>query len=872
MRQATFQDLVANRALATPVMKQYYEIKKKYKEHLLLFRMGDFYEVFFEDATCVSKTLNITLTQRGKVGEYPIPMAGIPHHSAANYLDRLTNAGFKAAVCEQVQDAKEARGIVKRAVTQVISPGIPFDLDQSDAREHYYIAAAIQSDQNYFLTVIDFTTGEFNGAEVPHRQQFLETLKAYDPKELLTFPGQWKSFPEISPMPQTHLAPEYFDPKHTHIHIEKIIPAYRRDKILSLSPKILGPIGALAYYLHSTRPFEDTPSKYFHLSPFRMLSEEGRMKVTMSSLVGLEILPSRREHYKLSLLGMMDKCKTGMGSRVLRRMILNPLNDLLSIERRHDLVEFLINNDSHLNSMRIAMADVRDLDRILAKTANDKIHAGDLHNMARTIRAWQSLNLANLPTGVLSTIEEESRQTLNALAEHIEKYINDEPGASLEKGNLIKPGADSKRDRLAEITGNVQRELERLEESYRLLTGIPKLKIKSNNVSGYFIEVGKTHTNKVPPDFVRWQTLTNSERYTSKKLSSFEEQLNAAREQLVALERKILEQQVHMMEQASRDIQALASFLGHLDVWLSVAFVGRQEGFTRPHIISQESEREISYKGLWHPLLKNLSRDEFVPHNIELSAPLLFGLITGPNMAGKTTVMREVALAQVLAQMGSFVPADSARISLCDHLFSRLGASDDILRGQSTFMVEMSETAEILRHATNKSLIILDEIGRGTSTYDGLSIAWALTEYLVTEVGALTLFATHYHELIELADSLDGAKNFTVETYNDGDDIKFLYRLIERGATQSFGIHVAKLAGIPATLLTRSRHILQSLEAGNDHGVAPPPPSEQQQNNDSQLITRSLQELDPMEMTPIQALGKLEELKEMLRKEERRIQ
>ena len=868
MQQATFQDLVSHRFQATPIMKQYYKIKKNYKDHLLLFRMGDFYEVFFEDAFCVSKILNITLTQRGKVGERPIPMAGIPHHSAANYLDRLTDAGLKAAVCEQVQDAREARGIVERAVTQVVSPGIPFDLDQSDAREHYYIAAAIQHEQQFFLTVIDFTTGEFNGMRLPYRQQFIETLKAYNPKELLTFPGQWKSFPEISPLPQTHMAPEYFDSRHTHIHIEKIIPGYRQDKILSLSPETLSPIGALAYYLNSTRPFEEFPNKYFHLSPFRMLSEEGRMKVTLNTLVGLEILPSKKEKYAYSLLGMLDKCKTGMGSRVLKRMVLYPLNDLTAIENRQNLVNFFISDDSRLNTMRTIMEEVRDLERILAKTASGKIHAGDLHNMNRTIRAWESLPLTDLPTGVLNTLDEESRQNLITLADHIEKYINDEPGACLEKGNLIKPGADSRRDKLARIADNIQNELGKLEESYRLLTDIPKLKIKSNNVSGYFIEVGKSHIHKIPSDFVRWQTLTNSERYTCKKLSIFEEELNTSREKLNALEREIMEQQIRMVERTSRDIQALASFLGHLDAWLSLAFVSRQENFIRPHILPDNNRREITYKGLRHPLLQNLNRDEFVSHNIELAEPVLFGLITGPNMAGKTTVMREIALAQVLAQMGCFVPAESARISLCDHLFSRLGASDDILRGQSTFMVEMSETAEILRHATDKSLIVLDEIGRGTSTYDGLSIAWALTEYLVKEVRSLTLFATHYHELIEQVDSLAGAKNFTVETYNDGGDIKFLYRLIEGGAAQSFGIHVAKLAGIPVPLLDRAKCILQSLESNECRIPSNLPLTSDDkdfpQDRELKQIANFLQEMEPLQMTPIQALGKLEEFKQML--------
>ena len=865
MQQATFQDLITHRESATPIMKQYYEIKKKYRDHLLLFRMGDFYEVFFEDALCVSRTLSITLTRRGKVGELPIPMAGIPHHSAANYLDRLTNAGLKAAICEQVQDAREVKGIVERAVTQVVSPGIPYDLDQSDAREHYYIAAAAQVERHFYMAIIDFTTGEFNGAQIPHRQQFIETLRAYSPKELLTYPGQWKSLPEISALPSTHLASEYFDPRHTRLYTEKIIPGHRRDKILSLSPDVLSPIGALAYYLHSTRPFQDSPNKYFHISPFRMLSEEGRMKVTLSTLVGLEILPSKRENHAFSLLGMLDKCKTGMGSRVLRRMVLSPLDDHRSIENRLDLVDFLVTHDSRLNTMRQTMTEVRDLERILAKTASGKVNAGDLHNIARTVRAWQSLTTDDLPPNVLTSLSQQSQQSLDALAGTIEKYINDESGACLEKGNLVRAGADPKRDKLAGAAQNVRAELDKLEESYRLLTDIPKLRIKSNNISGHFIEVSKLHAHKIPADFVRWQTLTNSERYTSKKLTEFEERLKSSSEQLNILEREIFDRHLKMVENNSQSIRALASFLGQLDAWLSLAFVGKQEDFVRPHIF-KDGVRHIAYKGLRHPLLKNLSRNDFVPHNIELSEPTLFGLITGPNMAGKTTVMREVALAQVLAQTGSFVPADSARISLCDHLFSRLGASDDILRGHSTFMVEMSETAEILRHATFRSLIILDEIGRGTSTYDGLSIAWALTEYLVEKVGALTLFATHYHELIERVESLPGAKNFTVETLNDGDDIKFLYRLIEEGAAQSFGIHVAKLAGIPSPLLRRARHILQSLESneGSAVSVPPPAPAEEEKERPIERIAESLEQIDPMRITPLQALGKLEEFKNIL--------
>ena len=721
---------------------------------------------------------------------------------------------------------------------------------------------------------IDVTTGKFEGAIFNRVEDFLNALSAYAPKEIISFPRQWRDFPpvelfiereKISP---THLAPEYFNPRHTHIYIEKIIPTYQSDNIISLNPSILPPMGAISYYLDSTRPFAKEKKNFFHIAPFKMLSKKGLLKVTAATLEGLEILPSKKEFYSSSLLGMLDICKTAPGSRALRELLLAPSTDVEQIKARLDLVEFFIARVPLLNNARKKLESTVDLNRVMAKIATNQISARDFHGIARTIRQVQSINWPQGMAKVLFPPTGEEMNILNALAQDIEKHISEEVGASLEKGNLIRAGASRERDKFANLVSNTEQEIKKLEETYKKKTGIPSLKIKFNNVFGYFFEISKTHSAKAPSNFIRRQTMTNGERFTESELREFENKIIQAKERLIQLEREIRDQQMAKIVASKTALQSLANYLAYVDVYSTLAKVGMEEGFVRPQISSTGEERKIILRGLWHPLIKANLPGEFIPHNLTLDGSSFFALITGPNMAGKTTVMREVAIAQVLAQMGSFVPAQKAHLSLCDYLASRLGAGDDITKGQSTFMVEMRETAEIVRHATKNSLIILDEIGRGTSTYDGLSIAWALTEYLVKNLGAFTLFATHYHELIELVDSLEGAENFTVETYSEGSVVKFLYRLVKGGSAQSFGIHVAQLAGLPPSLTVRAEKILQSLERGNGSGKeklqtalnskVPSIPK----HLDS--IASALQEIDPLQITPIMALKKLEELKGLL--------
>lgn len=867
----------------TPMMDQYYAIKKNHPDTLLLFRMGDFYEVFFEDAEKTSRLLNITLTHRGKLGDFPIPMAGIPHHAASTYIDRLTGMGEKVAICEQTQNPKEAKGIVKRAVTQVVSPGMPFDFERAESKINHYMAAANHENGIYSLVCIDFTTGEFFGHQFENHQDFLERYRLIAPKELIAGLGQWEdSLPQIEALNKemgtitTCLSEEYFSSKFTEIYTEKLIPTFKRDKIIGLHKEILSPIGALAYYICSTQDRES----YVHIHPFQLVSDSKRMKVSQPTLSGLEILPKTRERYRESLLGFFDKTKTALGSRALKGLFLNPLLDLKEVQNRQDTVAFLLENHDERESLRSQLSLVRDLERVMAKVSTGKATASDLLNTAQSIEVAQELDplTKKLPKGVLSQLTKKAKEELNSLARDVRTTLNDEVGASLEKGNLIKAGADKQRDKLSKLAHNASDELLKLEQRYREETGIQKLRVKFNNVAGYFIEVSKGQADKVPEGFMRRQTLVNSERYTTDELNEFEKTIFSAKEKLERLEREIFKKLTDQVSTLSTQIRQLGKNLGLLDVFQSLATTAWEEELTRPQI--QPDQKVMNLEGAWHPLIKSVIRDQFVPHDLKLDQDVYFGLITGPNMAGKTTVMREVAIVQLLTQVGSFVPAKKAEVGLCDFLFSRLGASDDILKGQSTFMVEMAETAEILRHATNKSLIILDEVGRGTSTYDGLSIAWALVEHFIHNTKALTLFATHYHELIDVVDELPNAKNLTVQTQNKKGEVQFLYKLIEEGASQSFGLYVAKLAGLPQEVLGRSQELLKTLESESDSSaiktaefdcpsgtqlsffapeeVTPPIPEYLNQ------VESDLMGLDPNHMTPMEAIQKLQELKNRL--------
>ena len=889
----TLQTLVDQGVKLTPMMEQYYQVKKQYPDNLLLFRMGDFYEMFFEDARMAAKLLNISLTVRGKLGEHPIPMAGIPHHAAAAYVDRISSLGRKVVICDQVEDPKAAKGIVKRAVTQIVSPGMPYDLDKGTHTENKFIASATKTDKGFLLVLLDFTTGDFYGVNFKTMDELCERLMMTRPKEFITYLGQWDGYPMLEDTLlhldalKTHLSVEFFQEKHSGFYIQKLIPSYQRDGIISQNAEILSPLGAVSYYVTSTQTIE----KVTHLRPFRIVNNEESMKVTYATLRGLEIFPRSKEAEMQSLLGFMDKTKTSMGSRHLKHFFQTPLASRDAIEKRLNLISSLISNPGLIKDLRSKLDDVRDIDRIMAKISTSKTVAGDLLNFARAMDVYREIQeeLVKNKYAFFSTLPKKDEEFLTNLSQQIFATISEEMGAHQDKGNLIKPGAHKERDRLAALSTSASDEILKLEAKYRADTGIGNLKIKHNNISGYFIEVSNSHLSKVPKEFMRRQTLVNNERYVTKELEDFEKDVTSALDKLVKLEKEIFEGLCRQIADQSFLVLDIAKRLAQIDVFSSLAWVSLQENFVRPEL---RDEKIISIKGAWHPLIKANISESFITHDIHLDSKCFFGLITGPNMAGKTTVMREVAIIQYLAQLGCYVPANSATLGVCDYLFSRLGASDDIIRGQSTFMVEMSETAEILRHSSERSLIILDEIGRGTSTYDGLSIAWALVEHFVHSLKPITLFATHYHELIDLVESLPQAKNFTVRTEQKNGKVQFMYELIEQGATQSFGIHVAELAGLPQSVLKRSRELLHNLEEkqtaskevlSNLSQKSEPTPVPETTLTRGQLsffgatevvekpipehllkLEKEVQDLDIMKMTPLEALNTLAKLQELL--------
>jgi DNA mismatch repair protein MutS len=876
MENSTLDQIIAKGVKLTPMMQQYAAIKNKHREHLLLFRMGDFYEVFFEDAISTSKILNIALTHRGKLGDTPIPMAGIPHHAAPTYIDRITSAGLKVAICEQIGDPK-AKGIVKREVTQICSPGIPFDLDKTGAKENNYIISTLFSEGKFLLIAFDFTNGDFFGQSFDFKEQFLDAVRLLAPKELITYMGQWDSLPEFKEwsdhhsLLKTHLSMEYFENENTHVYLEKLIPGFKRDRTLNENPEVLSPIGALAYYLCSTGQAEH----YFHIRPFKMHNDSESLKVSSYTLQGLEILPKSRDSYKDSLLGYLDCCRSSMGSRTLKKLIIKPFYHLEKIKQRQSLVEYLFKNSDSLFVIRESMDELRDLERILSKVSTRKANSSDLLAISSAMAIFHDLHeeIEKLPKHTLPQIEKKDEKELTTLKELLQGAVNDEIGVTLEKGNFFNKGFNKKRDKLARLSTNVDEELIKLETKYREETGIQKLRIKNNNVAGFFIEVSKAQSDAVPKYFDRRQTLVNSERYTTEELTQFEKEIISAKDKLLALDRELYQELLDQINEKAKLIQKLALFFGTLDAVAALSWVSFRENFVKP---SMTTKKQVELKGAWHPMIKSNIAGKFIHHDLLLGEKVYFGLITGPNMSGKTTVMREVAIIQVLAQMGCFVPAEKAKLGLCDQLFSRLGASDDILKGQSTFMVEMSETAEIIRHATERSMIILDEVGRGTSTYDGLSIAWALVEYLVAQTKAIGLFATHYHELIDLATELTAAKNLTVETSGSKDNVQFLYRLVEKGASQSFGIYVAKLAGLPPTLLHRANSILDNLETQQSKPIVEEQlvipgflEEEVPKTNSlfSEKIEREMKELNIYELTPLEVMNWLSEKQSELRKQ-----
>ncbi|MHC6179867.1 DNA mismatch repair protein MutS [Clostridium sp. JNZ X4-2] len=797
----------------TPMMKQYMEVKEKYKDYILFFRLGDFYEMFFDDAKTAARELELVLTGRDCGLEERAPMCGIPYHAANPYVGRLINKGYKIAICEQLEDPALAKGIVKRGIIKLITPGTYTDSTFLEENKNNYIMCLyIDENNNSALCFADVSTGEFNCTDTPFNLSIiLDEISKYNPKEILLQKNiDHSALNEIKEFFNgsfTKLDEDYFSQD-----TEKIL----REQFTDFNPQkykfeTIKCCGSLLKYIHETQK-----ANFSHINRFQYYNVVDYLTIDGNSRKNLEITESLRENKKKgSLLWVIDKTNTSMGGRQLRRWLEQPLMDRNKIIERLDSVEELSSNISYHEDLKEALKNIYDIERLVGKISSKSVNARDLNFLKSSIEKIPDVKsiLSHFKTNLLKNMYE-NLDELKDIYLLIDGSILENPSISLKEGNLIKEGYNKKIDELKGIKIHGKDWIAALERRERDITKIRSLKIGYNKVFGYYIEITKSNLNLVPEGrYIRKQTLSNAERYITPELKEMEDKILGAEDELISLEyntfieiRDTIEKEVHRM-------QSSAEIISQVDCLSSLAKVAVENNYCKPEMTLSN---KISIKEGRHPVVENMiPSGDFISNNVNMDTSenqLL--LITGPNMAGKSTYMRQVALIVIMAQIGSFVPAKSASISICDKIFTRIGASDDLASGKSTFMVEMWEVSNILKNATNKSLILLDEVGRGTSTYDGLSIAWAVIEYICknNKLKSKTLFATHYHELTKLEGRIQGVKNYSVSVKESGNDIVFLRKIIRGGADQSYGIEVAKLAGLPEEVLKRAREILCSLE------------------------------------------------------------
>lgn len=865
------------------MMRQYLEIKSEYPDAILFFRLGDFYEMFMEDAVTAARILDITLTSRNKGADEEIPLCGVPYHSCQPYINKLVSHGHKVAICEQVEDPRAAKGIVRREVVRVVSPGLVVDTDSLVPKENNYLAAAAPGKEGRWgLAMIDITTGEFRTTEADGLAGLRAELASVQPRELIVAEEEWgedlrRELADlvgsclISPRPLWT-----FDPERAH---EELTGFFGVDSLESFGcanlPGAASAAGAVLQVLLETQK-ENMPHierlATYRSSEFMVLDEATRRNL---ELTGTLYDGSR----KGSLLGVLDRTMTAMGGRKLRKWISQPLLDIPAIRLRQNAVGELVDDGLARNDLRAGLDGVYDLERLNAKISMATANAKDLVSLKNSLRQLPGLldRLAGFESERLQQLCV-ALDPLEDVAGLIDSALVDDPPFVLREGGLIRDGYNSELDELRLISREGKSWIAGMEQRERERTGIGNLKIRYNKVFGYFIEVTKSHLDKVPEDYDRKQTLANAERYITADLKEYENKVLGAEERLVEIEYDLFQEIRRQVVSQAERIQRTADALAELDVLCSLADLASERNYVCP--IVDESDLLKIEEGR-HPVVESMNLGErFVPNDVLLDCSenqLL--IITGPNMAGKSTFMRQVALIALMAQIGSFVPAKKAHIGLVDRIFTRVGASDNLARGQSTFMVEMTETANILNHATPRSLIVLDEIGRGTSTFDGVSIAWAVAEYLHDnpQVAARTLFATHYHELTDLALTRERVRNYNVAVKEWNDQIVFLRRIVKGGASHSYGIQVARLAGLPQAVIDRAKEVLKNLEQGEFVGEGQPrlargrsekkveqdQPSLFSPPTDNALRDR-LEQIDIEVLSPLEALNLLAELKKMV--------
>lgn len=800
----------------TPMMKQYMETKSQYQDCILFYRLGDFYEMFFEDALTASRELEITLTGKNCGQEEKAPMCGVPYHAVEGYLNRLVAKGYKVAICEQVEDPKTTKGIVKREVVRIVTPGTNLDTQALDETKNNYIMCIVYIADRYGVSVADISTGDYFVTEIPDSAKLLDEIYRFSPSEIICNEAFYMSGVDMDGMKDRlgitiySLESWYFDDE---VCRKKLLEHFEVSSFagLGLADYDCGIIsaGALLQYLLETQ--KNSLSNLTHITPYAA----GKfMMIDSSTRRNLELCETLREKQKRgSLLWVLDKTKTAMGARTLRKYVEQPLIDKTEIIRRLDAVQELKEQAISREEIREYLSPVYDLERLITKIAYGSANPRDL-------TAFRS-SLEMLPA-LLYILQEMKAELLKDLAVDLDpledlcilvkKAIREDPPIAMKEGNIINDGYNEEVDKLRRAKSDGKDWLAKLENDEREKTGIKNLKIKYNKVFGYYLEVTNSYKEMVPEYYTRKQTLVNAERYITPELKELEDMILGAEDKLYALEYELYSEVRDLIASQIERIQKTAKAVAALDAFASLALVAERNNYVRPKI---NEKGVIDIKEGRHPVVERMIPNEmFISNDTYLDDKKhRISIITGPNMAGKSTYMRQTALIALMAQIGSFVPAKSANIGLSDRIFTRVGASDDLASGQSTFMVEMTEVANILRNATSKSLLILDEIGRGTSTFDGLSIAWAVIEYISDSrlLGAKTLFATHYHELTELEGKIDNVNNYCIAVKEKGDDIVFLRKIVKGGADKSYGIQVAKLAGVPELVIGRAKEIVEEL-------------------------------------------------------------
>ena len=807
----------------SPMMQHYLQTKEEYKDCILFYRLGDFYEMFFDDAINASRELELTLTGKDCGQEERAPMCGIPFHAAEMYIARLVQKGFKVAICEQVEDPKQAKGIVKREVIRVITPGTVIESNLLDEKKNNYIMSIYKKGLYFGIAVCDVSTGEFYSAKIDNENNFeklLDEISRFGPAEIVANDFMYSSQSEINKIQErfglyiSQIDSKNFGDDANNILMEyKVYEQNKQIENLENYTLCVSAINGLLNYLNQTQK-----TKLEHINTIQIYSTNKYMALDINARRNLEITERMRDKSKKgTLLWVLDKTTTSMGGRNLRRWLNDPLIDIKEINERLDSVEELKNNVMLRGDVIQALKKVYDIERLIGKISYGNANARDMISLKNSV--GQIPLIKRILSGTKSNQLQKLYQNLDELKdiyELIDKAIIEEPPISVKEGGIIKKGYNEEVDKLKTATTDGKKWIVELETKEKKQTGIKNLKIGFNKVFGYFIEITKSNLDMVPTRFIRKQTLTNAERYITEELKELENTILGAEEKLITLEYDLfVEIRIKIAKEIQR-IQKAAEIISNLDVLTSFATVAEELNYTRPIV---DNEGQINIKDGRHPVIeKMLGMGNFIENNTYLDKNEdRLSIITGPNMAGKSTYMRQVALITLMAQVGSFVPASYAKIGVVDKIFTRVGASDDLSMGQSTFMVEMMEVATILKEATSDSLIILDEIGRGTSTYDGLSIAWAVASYIADKekCGAKTLFATHYHELIELGNQQEGVKNYSIAVKEKGEDIIFLRKIVEGGTDESYGIHVAKLAGVPSVVVKNANEILKSLERKN---------------------------------------------------------